>query len=333
MEAPCSVPNLGLPGAANNAANNSSFSGAEGDGAATAIEQWISGGAGRGELISALFGLEQICARCTVCLAGVKAAECYAIPDNVLCSVLCNTLKKLSLPVPQGKGVQHHAHTGAGLDEPVRTDAQMGEAGAVDCSACLGILCEATPALADILAAKVWEMGYNPESIKLFMLSLSVPSSVLIRQHLYCKRVCTLLKDSGLPKGWKPLVLKEAFQFALAGHLSRRLGGARQDQTPAADCGGRLKIEAEYRHEESAGMKEVLLGSGNYKKSVRAKPKRGERRGQMQDVENINAVLAELNKIAADELFTKFPFPLSAAKSAPDLTVKIERESVFVGGW
>lgn len=281
--------------------------------ATAAAEQWIAGGEGRGGLIAAFLGLDHICARCTMCLAGVKAPECYVIPEEELAGVLRACLEKHSLQPPTSK------------------DAPMGGVGGPACAVCLGILLGATPDLARTLTAKAWELGYAPESIKLFMLSLAVPSAILIRQHLYCTRVRTLLKDSELPKGWKPLALKEAFQFAIAGSLSRLLGGARQEQTSAADGCGRLKIEAEYRHEESAGMKEVLLPA-NHKKAVRGKAQRGERRGQMQDIENTNAVTAELSKISSDTLFTKFPFPLPAASTSPDLTVKVERDSVFVGG-
>jgi len=282
--------------------------------ATAAAEQWIAGGDGRGGLIAAFLGLDHICARCAMCLAGVKAPECYVLPEEDLASVLRACLNKHSLP-----------------QLPAKEDASTGKAGAPACAVCLGILLGATPELARKLAAKAWELGYAPESIKLFMLSLAVPSAILIRQHVYCMHVRTLLKDSELPKAWKPLALKEAFQLAIAGSLSSLLGGARQEQTSAADGCGRLRIEAEFRHEESAGMKELLL-PGNHKKAVRGKPQRGERRGQMQDIENTNAVTAELVKISSATLFAKFPFPLSAATTSPDLTVKVERDSVFVGG-
>ena len=285
----------------------------------TAIREWIAAGTGRSELIAAFARLENICARCAVCMAGLKAAECYAIPEEKLARIL-------------GACVGHQSPR----DRPVDGDeagTQVDRGGAPGCAACLGILSGATPVFAESLAGKVWELGYKAESITLFMLSLSVPSSVIIRQHLYCAHVRSQANGATeLPKNWKPLPLKEAFQHAVAGTLSRLLGGARQDQISCVDGRGRLKIEAEYRHEESVEMKDVLLGNGNYKHRVRGKAQRGERRGQMQDIENTNAVLAELAKTTPATLLSKFPFPMSAAASAPVLTVRIERDSVFVGG-
>jgi len=288
--------------------------GAEAAAVTAALGCWIAGGEGRGRLVAALCGQDRLCARCAVSLAGVRDRACYELPEPELARALRACLDGLGLPCP-----------------PAPAAAAAG-AGAPACAACLGILSGATPALADRLAAQVRELGYATESIELFMVSLSVPASVMIRQHLYSAHVRSQLAASELPRGWKPLAVKEAFQLAIAGSLSRLLGGARQDQASAGDGRGRLRVEGEYRHEESNDMREVLLGSGNFRKTIRGKAQHGERRGKMQDIENINAVMAELGKVSSHALFAKFPFPPPPVSSAPELTIRIEREPVFVGG-
>lgn len=284
--------------------------------ASAALGRWIAGGEGRGLLVAALCGQEHVCARCALCLAGVRERACYVLPEPELGVVLRECIEGLALQRPLVAAAAVAPEDGC----------------APACAACLGILPGATAALAESFAAKVRELGYAPESIELFMVSLSVPASVIIRQHLYGAHVRGQLAASELPKGWKPLTVKEAFQLAIAGSLSRALGGARQDQVSAGDGRGRLRVEGEYRHEESTDMREVLLGKGNFRKTQRGKAQHGERRGKMEDIENINAVLAELSKISSQTLFAKFPFPPPRVSTAPELTMRIERESVFVGG-
>ena len=293
------------------------------DRAAAAATQWLGAGEGRRELLASFCRQPDVCARCVLCLSGAKAPACFEIPERDLAAVLGSVL---------GLGAASPTADPAG---PMPTS-PLTRAGR--CAVCLGIVSEASAELAASLAAQVWQDGFARESVVLFMLSLSVPSSVIIRQHLYCAKVRGELKASGTAHaalalhGWKPLQMKEAFQFAIAPSLSSLLGGARQEQTAAADGQGRLRLEVDFRHDESAVMKQVLLVEGNYKKTVRGKAPRGERRGQMQDVENSNAVLAALSRTPDHELLEKFPFPLAAAAAAPSRSVRVERDTVFVGG-
>ena len=293
------------------------------DRAAAAATQWLGAGEGRRELLASFCRQPDVCARCVLCLSGAKAPACFEIPERDLAAVLGSVL---------GLGAASPTADPAG---PMPTS-PLTRAGR--CAVCLGIVSEASAELAASLAAQVWQDGFARESVVLFMLSLSVPSSVIIRQHLYCAKVRSELKAAGTAhaalalQGWKPLQMKEAFQFAIAPSLSSLLGGARQEQTAAADGQGRLRLEVDFRHDESAVMKQVLLVEGNYKKSVRGKAPRGERRGQMQDVENSNAVLAALSRIPDHELLEKFPFPPAVAAAAPSRCVRVERDTVFVGG-
>ena len=245
------------------------------EGGASEIRREIA--AGKGPQLCAILSLEGVCARCALCMAGVRVPSLYAIPESALREALCKELAGQDAPPPTGP-----------------------PGGTGSCPTCLGILAERGEPVAEKVGRRIQELGYSPASLSTFMLSLAAPSAVLIRQHLASDRVDTILrerhaaagKEGSLPNKVRIVETKEAFRWMVAGGVSA-LVGVKLDQA-SDDFGGRLQIECEFRHKDTAGEKDLVLAGKNAKKTQRGKREQGQRRGAVHEIENSAAVVAAL---------------------------------------
>ncbi|KAJ1490712.1 hypothetical protein T484DRAFT_1934619 [Baffinella frigidus] len=283
------------------------------DEASMQIRKEIAGG--KGKQLSAILSLECVCARCALCMAGVRVPSLYAIPEAALRDAMCKELA---------------------VQEPPPPPCQPG--GTANCATCLGILAERGEPVAEKVGRRIRELGYSPESLSTFILSLSAPSAVLIRQHLASDRVDTILRErlaaagtqGTIPSKSKIVETKEAFRWMVAGGVTA-LVGAKLDQGEA-DYGGRLKIDVEFRHKDTAGEKDLLLVGKNAPRTQRGKREQGQRRGAVHEVENIAVVVSVLGAMPPGAISKMFPWPPKEVTEEPEITIKVEREPIFVGG-
>jgi hypothetical protein len=270
---------------------------------------------GKGAHLAAILSLENVCARCVLCMAGVRIPFLYSIPEAALREALCQELT----------GQEHPPQPGPA-------------GGTIACATCLGILADRDEPVAAAIAKRIEELEYDLQSLSTFMLSLSAPSAVIIRQHVASDRADTVLrewlraagKDTTLLNKSKVIELKEAFRWIVAEQVSALIGAKLEQGTE--ECSGRLKIEVEFRHADTAEEKNVLLAGKHVQRTQRGKRERGQRRGEMHAVENINAVVAALSTMAPGDLAQMFAWPLPAVTNAPEMAVKAEREACYVGG-
>ena len=99
-----------------------------------------------------------VCSRCVLRICGCRSARLFALSVSNLRGI-----------------IQDHLGISAA------------ESGTTVCSMCLGILshAECTETL-DAVSTEIAKIGYDTASVTAFMLSLSIPASVCIRQHVVC---------------------------------------------------------------------------------------------------------------------------------------------------
>jgi len=270
------------------------------EGGASEIRREIA--AGKGPQLCAILSLEGVCARCALCMAGVRVPSLYAIPESALREALCKELAGQDAPPPTGP-----------------------PGGTGSCPTCLGILAERGEPVAEKVGRRIKELGYSPASLSTFMLSLAAPSAVLIRQHLASDRVDTILqerhtaagKGGALPNKSRIVETKEAFRWMVAGKVSA-LVGMKLDQG-TDDFGGRLQIECEFRHTDTAGERDLLLAGKNAKKTQRGKREQGQRRGALHEIENSAAVIGALSSMP----------PGAISKVAPNVSLSLSLSHSF----
>mmetsp|Transcript_21429 Transcript_21429/g.70985 ORF Transcript_21429/g.70985 Transcript_21429/m.70985 type:complete len:529 (-) Transcript_21429:46-1632(-) len=266
------------------------------------------------KLLSCMLSMTvKCCARCMLGMVKVRDPLIYALSQEEIASSIADS-----------------------LDEEGR-DRCMAETSALacrkgDCCVCMGLLQSDQGEISSQVKEALTTAGYDVDSPCTFMLSLSAPSSIFIRQYLYYYKA---LEGSGGALGvsceQKWIELKEVYRLTYGRRIQQVLSWT-IDQSSTDSCAGRVKVTMEYRHEESAGMKEVLLEGKSVKRTMRERRERGQRKGNLVEIENIIAVHNVLHGMTPAALLSKFSWPPAAISKEPELTVKVERESVYIGG-
>ena len=266
------------------------------------------------KLLSCMLSMTvKCCARCMLGMVKVRDPLIYALSQEEIASSIADS-----------------------LDEEGR-ERCMAETSALacrkgDCCVCLGLLQTDQGEISSQVQEALRTAGYDVDNPCTFMLSLSAPSSIFIRQYLYYYKA---LEGSGSSLGasceQKWIELKEVYRLTYGRRIQQVLSWT-IDQSSTDSCAGRVKVTMEYKHEESAGMKEALLEGKSVKRTMRERRERGQRKGNLVEIENIIAVHNVLHGMTPAALLSKFSWPPAAISKEPDLTVKVERESVYIGG-
>ena len=108
-----------------------------------------------------------VCSRCVLCICGCRSASLFALSEPDLRVKIQNFVG--SPPIASEQSV---------------------------CSMCLGILSHAeSPATLNAITNAISTVGYDTASVSAYMLSLSVPASACIRQHVICLHLHALLQE------------------------------------------------------------------------------------------------------------------------------------------
>ncbi len=146
-----------------------------------------------------------ICARCVLCVCGVKHAKLYGAEENLLLSAI-----RKSVLGPQ-------------VEQQVDLQPKEG------CAMCLGVLKWAEE-VAPAVSARMEELGYHKRATQGFVLGLTLTSSCMIRQSLVAEHIQRTLKsESGSEKSGflamnvkdGMLDMKEAYRFVVGQSVGR----------------------------------------------------------------------------------------------------------------
>jgi hypothetical protein len=114
-----------------------------------------------------------VCARCVLCVCGCRAAHMFALPEPDLREKILNLI---------GTSSENAA--------PAST-----------CSMCLGILSQPENSeTLNAISSAISKVGYDTASVSAYMLSLSMPAAVCIRQSIVCLHLHELLKQTAVPE-------------------------------------------------------------------------------------------------------------------------------------
>ncbi len=114
------------------------------------------------------------------------------------------------------------------------------------CAACFGIFLKDVDEFSATMRSKILERGYDLQSVRTVMLSLSVPSSVIIRHHCLSEHLNELLTStaasgsgsgSGFAKPVQMIEMKEAFRWIYAEDVLHTLN-AKLEQSSSDDATG-----------------------------------------------------------------------------------------------
>jgi hypothetical protein len=148
---------------------------------------------------------QNICARCLLCVCGVKNVSLYSAEESMLWASICKAV------------------AGSEIQGPTESQPKDG------CAMCLGMLKWADEA-APAVAARMEQLGYQRGATRGFMLGVTLTSSCMIRQGLVCAYIQKALQaESGsensgfLPMDVKDSMIdmKEAFRNAVGGRIGR----------------------------------------------------------------------------------------------------------------
>ena len=108
-----------------------------------------------------------VCARCVLCICGYRSAQLFALSEPDLRERIRNLV---------------------GLSAEDSTELKT-------CSMCLGILSHSeSQETLNAISSAISQVGYDTSSVSAYMLSLSMPASVCIRQHMVCLHLHELLR-------------------------------------------------------------------------------------------------------------------------------------------